>query len=174
MFDVVEEEKKRPGQPTKYKPEHCQALIDFFDVEPWETEEIPHYKNGELAWMDKKRVYRRLPSLLRFAKSINVCYRTVYDWADSKHGSYQAAFLQALTHARLIRKEMLIDLGLSGSVPPNSFKFVAVNMTDMRDKQEHELGGKDGAPIPVSIVDFRNIKTDDNTKQPVSEPAGPA
>ena len=27
-------EQPEPGQPTKYKPEYCQQLIDYFSIEP--------------------------------------------------------------------------------------------------------------------------------------------
>ena len=116
------------GRPSKYKPEFCQQLIDFFDVEPWGIE------NG-------KRVYNRMPTLRRFAKSIGAGISTVYDWIDSKHDSYHPDFSGAFTQARGIRKDWLCDAGLSGLCPPNSFKFVAVNVTDMRDKTETELSG---------------------------------
>ena len=141
------------GQPTKYKPEYCQGIIDFFDVEPWETEEIEHFKDGEVTWIDKKRVQRRMPSLYKFSKSIKVAYRTVYNWVDSQHDSFQAEFLQALNTAKLIRKEWLIDVGLSGSAPSNSFKFVAVNCTDMRDKQEQKHGITEELSNLLGLID---------------------
>ncbi len=157
----------RGGQPTKYKADYCDKLIEFFDIEPWEERKIPHYKKeGKskkyIAWTEIKLLPVKMPSLTKFAKFLNICRTTVYNWADSKHASFQEEFLNALTHARQIRKEWLIDGGLAGIFPPSSFKYVASNVTDMSDKQEYEVGGKDGGPIPVSIVDFRNI--DDNSK----------
>ncbi len=131
----------KTGRPTKYKVAHCQALIDFFDIEPWEEREIPHYKNGEVVWTDIKLLPVRMPTLRKFAKSIKAGISTVYGWIDEKHDSYQQDFSEAFTCAKDIRKDWLIDLGLSGQTPPASFKFVAVNCTDMRDKQEHELTG---------------------------------
>ncbi len=135
--------KRKRGQPTKYKPAHCQALIDFFDVEPWEQQTIKHYNtDGELTKEeDGKRVYRRMPTIRAFAKHIKVCIASVYNWLDKDHASYQPGFLDSYNIAREYRKDWLIDVGLSGLAPANSFKFVAVNCTDMRDKQEHELTG---------------------------------
>ena len=144
---------KKPGQPTKYKPEHCDQLIKHFDIEPWEEREIPHYKTvkGEkvVAWTDIKIMPVRMPTLRGFAKKIGVGIRTVYDWIDKKHGSYQEEFSHTFTLAREIRKEWLIDVGLSGNTPPASFKFVAVNVTDMRDRTESEITGKDGGPVQI-------------------------
>ncbi len=150
---------KKNGRPTKYKPEFCKALIKHFDIEPWEERKIPHYhENGKtVKWTDIKLLPMRMPTLRKFAKSIKVCISTVYGWLDKENSSYQKKFMDAFTCAKEIRKDWLIDLGLSGKTPPASFKFVAVNVTDMRDKTETELGGKDGQPIQVSIVDFGKI-----------------
>ncbi len=126
---------KKTGRPTRYKAKFCQALIDFFDIEPWEEREIPHYKAGDVSWTDIKLLPVRMPTLRKFAKSIGVSYVTVYAWTK-KHDE----FLNAFTHAQEIRKEWLIDGGLSGVFHPASFKFVAINVTDMTDKQEQIHG----------------------------------
>jgi len=128
--------KSKGGRPSKYKAVYCDKLIEFFDIEPYEDIELPHYKKGEISWIDKKRVSTRLPTLRKFAKNIGVAYRTVYNWTKAHEG-----FLHAFTHAQVIRKEYLIDGALAGLYMPLTFKFIAVNMTDMRDKQDHEVSG---------------------------------
>ena len=142
--------KKKNGRPTKYKARFCDDLIKFFDIEPWEEREIPHYdKSGKkdekgksiVVWTDIKILPVRMPTLRGFAKKMGIGIRTVYDWIDEKHQSYQKEFSQAFTCAKDIRKDWLVDLGLSGSAPPASFKFVAVNVTDMRDQTDVEHSG---------------------------------
>jgi hypothetical protein len=137
--------KKTAGQPTKYKPEHCAAIIAFFDVEPWETEKIDVLgDNGEVVRQEEgKRRYRRMPTMEGFAKSISICIHTVYNWVNPKHDSYQEEFLHSYNKALTYRKNWLVDVGLSGLAPANSFKFVAVNITDMRDKNEIKHDGSD-------------------------------
>jgi len=152
-----DKQKHAGGRPTKYKPEYCEKLIEFFDIEPWEERKIPHYKNGEVVWTDIKILPVRMPTLRGFAKSIDISIRAIYNWVDLKSKTYQEEFMHAFAHAKEIRKDWLVDVGLSGSAPPASFKFVAVNVTDMTDKTEHELTGKDGKPIPLQIVDFAKI-----------------
>lgn len=71
----------------------------------------------------------------------------IYNWLNEKHGSFQQEFLDAFTCAREIRKDWLIDLGLSGLTPPASFKFVAINVTEMRDQSGLNIGGADGEPL---------------------------
>lgn len=144
---TVDKKPHAGGQPTKYKPKYCQALINFFDVNPWIERKIPHYrgkgKKRELVWTDYKIMPVRMPTLRKFAKSIGVAIRTVYYWIDRGHGSFQEEFLHAFTCAQGIRRDWLIDVGLAGTAPPASFKFVAVNVTDMRDTQEkvHDVTG---------------------------------
>lgn len=132
---------KKGGRPTKYKPEFCQQLIDFFDTEPFTTIDIIHYqKDGKTkSWVDKKRVPNKLPTLIDFAKFISVAVRTVYGWIDKESTSYQKEFLQTLEVAREIRKWFIVQNGLCGLWNPLFAKFVSINVTDMRDKKEVEL-----------------------------------
>ena len=156
------EKKHAGGRPTKYKPTFCDGLIKFFDIEPWEEREIDHFKNGEVVWTDIKILPVRMPTLRGFAKSIKVGIRTVYGWIDAKCSSYQEEFSHAFTYAKDIRKDWLVDVGLSGTAPPASFKFVAVNVTDMRDKQEHELSGKDGGALEVNVTITKTYKKEED------------
>jgi len=155
--------KDKIGRPTKYKPEFCEQLIKHFDIEPWEEREIPHYVksnarddegNRLIAWVDIKRLPVRMPTLRGFAKKIGVGITTIYEWLKDSEPTYKKDFANAFTCAKDIRKDWLIDLGLSGSVAPLSFKFVAVNCTDMRDKTESEFTGAEGGPIKMQIVNF--------------------
>lgn len=150
--------KKKPGRPTKYKPGYCVKLIKFFESEPYEDREIPHYdksgnkdKKGKpvVVWIDYKRMPNKLPTLRDFAKSIGVSTVSVYDWAK-KH----KAFLNAFTHAQEIRKWFLIQNGLQGLYNPLFAKFTAINITDMRDKTETEVTGT----VKHEIVSFSNVK----------------
>jgi hypothetical protein len=152
------------GAPTKYRPEFVDEMIEYFDSEPFEELDIHHYKNGELAWTDKKRVPRKLPTMVGFwrhlkSKGYDIGIRTLYDWIDKDHDSYQEEFSQTYTrHAKPLQKDHLIQNGLQGTNNPIFGKFVATNLTDMEDKKGHEVTGKDGGPVETSFtVNF--IKT---------------
>lgn len=133
----------KPGQPTKYKKEFCKQMIEFFNAEPFEDREIPHYKNGEVAWNDVKRLPNKLPTMVQFARDISVCISTVYNWLDSKHDSHQPEFLETYTRiAKRLQKDFIIQNGLQGISNPIITKFVAVNLTDMRDTQVKEMSGE--------------------------------
>lgn len=136
------ETKNLGGRPSKYKNKYCQEIIDFYDVEPWEEREIPHMKGGELVWTDIKIIPTRRPTIRRFAKKIGICLATVYNWLNSEHQSYHKDFSHAYVHGcKYLIKDFLIDGALAGITPPASFKFIAVNMTDMRDKVNLEGDG---------------------------------
>ena len=132
---------KKRGRKSYYHKSYCQKIIDFFDVEPYEDREIPHYKGkGDdkvLVWTDFKRMANRLPTLRNFAKSIGVGTRTVYHWLE-KHEEFRHAF----THAQELRKWFLIENGLNGCYNPLFAKFTAINITDMVDSKDVNLSGE--------------------------------
>ena len=149
------------GRPTKYKPEYAEQLIEFFDQEPYNDVDIPHYKNAELAWTDTKRLPGKLPTMVGFWKHLkergdDVGLRTLYDWIDKNHESYQEEFSHAYIHvAKRLQKDFLIQNGLQGQNNPVYAKFIAINLTDMSDKVDHSLSDPDGVvrEIVRTIVD---------------------
>lgn len=125
------------GRPTKYQEEYCQMLIDFFDVEPYEEREINHYeKDGSVKWTDYKRMANKLPTIRDFAKKIDVHIDTIYEWLK-----VYEEFSEAYTRAQEMRKWFLIENGLNGCYNPAFAIFVAKNITDMKDTQDHNIGG---------------------------------
>lgn len=152
---------KRPGtnkggRPSLFKKEYVDKLIQFFDIEPYKlmvmekTTEYHKPENGkELGAIKKQsekldKIPNKMPTLLGFARSINVDYVTVYRWAEKGElreddGGKQSdfdKFCKAYKVAKEMQKEFLISLGLSGSAPSPAFIFVAKNVTDMRDEQK--------------------------------------
>ena len=149
----------KDGRPTAYKPEYCQDLYDYYDCEPYREVEIPHYDkagNGNVIWTETKTVPNVYPTIRGFAHKIGVGVRTVFDWLDPKHSSYQPKFSQTFTQVGVLRKDFLIHNGLLGMHNPAYAKFVAVNCTDMRDRVDTQLSGE----VAVQIVDYSNV--DDN------------
>lgn len=141
---MTKKKKNNGGRPSKYSKRYCQKLITFFDIEPYEDIELPHYHlDGKtIKWKDYKRMARKLPTLRDFAKSISICVATVYNWIDESHSSFHKEFLDAFTQAQDIRKWFIVQNGLQGLYNPVAFKFVAINVTDMKDKQEFEHSGE--------------------------------
>lgn len=146
------------ARPSKYDPKFCKQLIDFFDVEPYEDKELPHYgKEGKLKWKDFKRVANRLPTIRNFAKHIKISVATVYNWLNPEHSSHQPKFLDAFNTTKDLQKWFLIENGLNGCYNPLFAKFVAINISDMRDKQAVEAT-VDGT-LTVKVVKYGNHDT---------------
>jgi len=116
---------KHPGgRPTDYRPEFCQSAIDFFDQEPYET-------------INETQIPRKLPTVVGFARHIKVALSSVYNWMDHEHPCFQQKFMETLKGlVKDYQKEFIIQNGLMGLYNANFAKFVAVNVTDMRDKTE--------------------------------------
>ena len=115
-----------------YEKKYCKAMIDYFDIEPFTTIDIPHFgKDGMVKWVDKKRVTNKLPTMRNFAKHIGVNYSTVYKWKkDFKE------FSNTFKECKKIRKWFIIENGMNGLYNPAFAIFVAKNVTDMTDSQE--------------------------------------
>jgi len=92
MVKMAAKKKPKKGAPTLFKEKYTQALIDFFDVEPYRTQDVSTIdKNGDKVTITKE-VMNDPPFMVDFHKKIGVGRTTVYDWIDPKHDSYQKEF----------------------------------------------------------------------------------
>ena len=66
----MDEKKRGPGQPTKYKEEYCEQIIE-------------HMKDGK--------------SAISFARSIDVCMDTLSEW-KKVHSLFSAAYKKAMDY----------------------------------------------------------------------------
>lgn len=161
--------KKKKGRPSKYKPQFCQEIIDFFSGEPYQltvTEEMKEYfTNGilkkELA--RKKLIPEKLPTFFRFSEKIKVDQGTLLEWAAK-----YPAFSRAFTRAKELQKEFLMALGLAGVTPPAAFMFIASNITDMRS---HGVMPDDLPPGSMIVPVI--IRRGDERPKLITAPPGP-
>jgi hypothetical protein len=153
---------KHPGgAPTKFKPEYIQAIIEFFDVEPYRVEttekSTEYFSDGRVKKETEKTrlIPNKMPTLFGFSRSIGVAYTTVYRWAekgDSTDDKF-SEFRNAYKDAKELQKEFIISVGMAGAAPAPFAIFTAKNVTDMRDKQEIDHGGN----LKIQIVDYSNL-----------------
>lgn len=146
---------KPQGRPTKFRKEFIEKMIDFFNVEPIRKEIMAESSkpNGEVS-KTYKYVPNYLPTLIRFAKSIDVDFATVYRWstkeelpenfkelpkAKQQELLDMQGFCNAYKHAKQAQEDFLIQGGLSGAMPASAFIFTAKNVSSMRDKVEQEI-----------------------------------
>lgn len=129
-------EKKKNGRPTKFKPEFISTMLNFFGGEPYEIKEIITEGTGKNPW--KKIEYKifpnKLPTLVNFARSIDVSYHTVLDWVKPGNEKKYPNFLDTFNACKARQKDFLMQNGLNAAYNAAFAKFTAINITDMRDE----------------------------------------
>lgn len=118
------------GAPVKYTDDVPIKLIDFFSRDLFID-------------VDGKKFPNRLPTIERFCCEIDIAKSTFYEWIK-KYPELSNAF----NKAKQYQKDQLIQLALMGFYKEGFAKFVAINITDMKDKVEHTI---DKAVIAVNI-----------------------
>ena len=136
---------KKIGRPTRYKPEYCQEIIKFFDIEPhFETPVVITYKDGTTK-EEVKFIPSDLPLLSAFANKLKTHRSTIFRWAK-KHKEFR----NALKRAKDCQREILITNGLKGLYSTSFAIFTAKNLIGWRDKTE--VSGDADRPLGVVIL----------------------
>jgi hypothetical protein len=115
--------KPKQGAPIKYHSGIPKKLTDFFDRQLYTLDE-----NGN-------RVPTKLPTIERFCCEIDIVKSTFYEWVK-KYPELSNAFKKAKAY----QKDQLIQMALIGIYKEGFAKFVAINVTDMKDKIDHDIG----------------------------------
>ncbi len=125
------------GRPTKYDKKYCKAIIAYFSTPPNRKEMVSKsegYNRSGGKNFEKKEfrtVPNTLPTFNRFALSIGVNVDTVREWAK-----VHKEFSEAFAIAKELYKDFLNENGLMNLYSSQYAKFVAINTTDMKDKQD--------------------------------------
>jgi len=128
------------GRPSKYRPELCQAILDYFSVELYrEVTEITTDKKGNTT---ERTVLRAndLPTFGMFA--VNVCevsHQTLLTWTET-----HPDFLEAYKKAKTYQENFLMQNALHRRYDTGFACFTAKNIMGWRDKTEVEHSGSIG------------------------------
>ena len=135
---IMKNTKKRVGRPTKYKPEYCQKLIDYFN-QPLTVKKTVVNKQGDLVEIDAPNNY---PMFCKFAFDMNIDVATIRHWGHAvdehgnpKHPEFHAAYKQA----KCLQEYMLVNSGLQGIYDKTFAIFTAKNVIGYRDKTEQTI-----------------------------------
>lgn len=132
------------GRPSKYRPEYCDLIIDFFDKPPFEKST----REGDVAKM--------LPSpirfLFQFAKSIGVHEVTLERWAKK-----YPEFCRALSRAKKIQAAMLAEGAALGVYNPLAARFILKNIAGWKDKEKAGQGEEKSA-LDRAVKDWNEIR----------------
>jgi len=135
------------GRPSKYDPKFCEDIIKFFDIDHTiiKTKTITR-KDGSREEIEEE-VANKLPTFERFSVNCGVCRDSLVEWTK-QHEEFSVAYKKA----KELQKDMLIHLGMVGLYNPIFTIFTAKNITDMKDKVEH-----DGTAFTV-LLDHKESK----------------
>lgn len=91
------------GRPTNYRPEYCQAIVDYFaHPDSWEI-------NTDLKGSSKPIPKSKIPTIERWCHSIGVHSRTLDDWQKR-----YPEFRDAYQTARELQQAFVIELSAAG------------------------------------------------------------
>lgn len=136
MIAKKEVKKKKMGRPLSYKPEYCQRIVEYFDIEPYREVETNYtYKNGDTVTKTELRA-NDLRFFSGFARSIGVVQPTLQSWRET-YPDFSVAFKKA----KELQEEHLITNGLQDTFAQAFAIFTAKNILGWRDKTEVEHSG---------------------------------
>lgn len=122
------------GRPTDYKPEYCQMMLDHFNQPLYITKKKEIASGGRKVIIEEEKP-NSMPTFERFALNIGVIHETLRNWCKSN-----PEFFAAYSACKDIQKNFILEHGMMGGYNAGFAKFVAVNVTDLRDKVTHEVG----------------------------------
>jgi hypothetical protein len=114
------------GRPTKYKPEYCQHIVDYFITKKNEND---------------------LPFFSAYGREIDVCEDTMIEWTN-----VYPDFSEAYKKCKSLQKEIIIKMALNNQYNSTFAIFTAKNMTDMRDQTSVQLQGDKEKPLQLEAT----------------------
>lgn len=144
---------KKVGRPTKYKPEYCEQILKFFDVPKTRTLKTITSGKNEYEKIEEKEVAEALPTLTKFALSIEVNKDTIVEWAKE-----YPEFSVAYKKAKDLEAEFVVENSMKGLYAQPFAIFYMKNCHGWKDKQE--ITGANDGPLTVQIINFANDARD--------------
>lgn len=128
---MSDSDKKPMGRPSKYKPEFCDKIIEFFDRQPIESVEVTKEdKNGDPYTVTTERPCQ-CPTFEKFAADCGVARQTLHDWCKQ-----HPLFLDAYNKARGFQANIMLVNGMSGAYNSGFTGLSMKNMHGWKDKSE--------------------------------------
>ena len=160
---------KYKTRPSKYKPEYCQKIIEYFSQSKYQnfketTREVnTKLKEGEHKGSKAKIKTRTnnlppLPTLYGFAASIGVCRDTLYEWSN-----VHDEFSYAMKEAKQYQADLIVQATFAGAA---NAAFATLLMKN-NFGWEGDGDSKDGNKItlnykvekaPVQVVEEKDTK----------------
>jgi hypothetical protein len=125
------------GRPTKYDPEYCNQIVEYFNKPPFHIEyKREYYNNGELKSEYPIQMANEYPTFQRFAFSIGVNVDTLHEWKTQ-----YPEFSEAYTRAKELQESIWSVNALQNLYNSQFAQFIGKNCFGYKDKQEVDLSG---------------------------------
>ena len=120
------------GRPTKYRPEYCEEIIEYFERPPQRIEYKREYNHdGSIKKEEPITLGAEFPSLAGFAAKIGVDKLTLLRWKDE-----HKEFCSAYTRAKEIQENIWLINGMGGQYNSQFAQFFGKNCLGYKDKQD--------------------------------------
>ena len=139
--------KKHPGgRPTKYRPELCQDLIEFFSRPLYIKKTIRKWVDGEEQIIEQD-VPNTSPYIIDWVMKHDLAHDTPVNWAKK-----YPEFFDAYNRAKTLQERFFTELGIKGE--HNGFMTFQTlkNISGWRDKQDIEHSGGVSVTMPSMKV----------------------
>jgi hypothetical protein len=135
------------GRPTKYKPEYCDEIVEYFNKEPYFEREIVKTDKKGNTYEAYEFVANDLPLFGKFASDIGVTHDTLLEWVKV-HPEFSLAYKKAKT----LQEHMLAINGLKGLYSTPFAIFTAKNILGWRDQQDIKHSGDKEHPVGMLLM----------------------
>ena len=124
----------RTGRPSKYKPEFCEMMIDYFNREDYIVREKQvATASGRKVTMDSVEA-SDYPSFYGFAAFIRVNIDTLHEW-KKVHPDFSDAYAEC----KAIQARLILTHAMNGNYNASFAKFMLINNFGMKDKIESDI-----------------------------------
>lgn len=135
-----------------YKPEYCDEIIAYFDVEPFTLVEREIVKKDGSVEVREVKEPVSLPTLAGFAVKLKVCKDTLHEWSRQ-----HKEFSDAVKKAKACQERILVENGINGGYNTVMSIFALKNLADWKDKTEQAITGADGGELKTTLtIKFEN------------------
>ena len=138
MTDTPIKKKKAKGaggRPSKYKPEYCEDIVEYFSIDPVaeRVESTRYDKDGNVSGETLKETGPILPTFTRYALKIGVCDDTLLNWSKEF-----PEFLVAYRRCEKLQEDVWRINALKGTYNAAFSIFLGKNVFGYKDKTEIE------------------------------------
>jgi len=141
---------------TDYRPEFCDDIRAYFDVEG--GKDIENYTDKNHLQLLRRGAC--LPTMEGFGRTIGVTRMTIWRWANQKDDDGEIIhpdFAEAYQYALDCQRDILIQNGLKGGYAPGFAIFLASTLLKMKDEEAKPLS----EAVEFEVVEAASNETAD-------------